>query len=94
MIKKQSKEAENRGEPFDLLSKLKERFVKNLIEEFLEILDSQIFPQKQSDHGDNQFGGSEQVGNGFVPYCERFLEFLIDLFSQTAHKEVFEACYC
>ncbi|KAI3949344.1 hypothetical protein MKW98_023281 [Papaver atlanticum] len=36
MIKKQSKEAENRGEPFDLLSKLKVRFVKNLIEEFLE----------------------------------------------------------
>ncbi|RZC89450.1 hypothetical protein C5167_026994 [Papaver somniferum] len=64
MIKKQSEEAEKRGEPFDLLSKPKVRFVKNLIEEFLE---------KQSDHVDNQFGGSEQVDNGFVPYCERFL---------------------
>ncbi|KAI3917851.1 hypothetical protein MKW92_020187 [Papaver armeniacum] len=72
MIKKQSKEAEKRGEPFDLLSEyLKEnKFVKNLIEEFLEILDSQIFPQKQPDHGDNQLVGSEQVGNGSVLYCE------------------------
>ncbi|KAI3839563.1 hypothetical protein MKW92_044644 [Papaver armeniacum] len=75
MIKKQSKEAEKRGEPFDLLSEyLKEnKFVKNLIEEFLEILDSQIFPQKQPDHGDNQLVGSEQVGNGSVLYCERFV---------------------
>ncbi|MCL7030325.1 hypothetical protein MKW94_020624, partial [Papaver nudicaule] len=37
MVKKESKEAEKRREPFDLSSKLEVRFVKNLIEEFLEV---------------------------------------------------------
>ncbi|KAI3949343.1 hypothetical protein MKW98_023280 [Papaver atlanticum] len=73
MIKKESKVAEKQGEPFDLLSKLEVKFVKNLIEEFLEVF---------SDHEDSQFGGSEQVDNGGVLYCERFMEFLIDLLSQ------------
>ncbi|KAI3941024.1 hypothetical protein MKX01_037915 [Papaver californicum] len=62
MIKKQSKVAEKREEPFD---KLEVRFVKNLIEEFLE-----------------STCGSEQVNNGCVLYCKRFMEFLIDLLSQ------------
>ncbi|MCL7038418.1 hypothetical protein MKW94_005183, partial [Papaver nudicaule] len=70
MIKKESKVAEKRGETFDLLSKLEVRFVKNLIEEFLEILDSQVF---------NEDG---QLDKGCVLYCERFMEFLIDLLSQ------------
>ncbi|RZC64580.1 hypothetical protein C5167_008270 [Papaver somniferum] len=78
MIKKESKVAEKRGEPFDLLSKLEVKFVKNLIEEFLEILDSQVF----SDHEDSQLGGLKQVDNGCVLYCERFMEFLMDLLSQ------------
>ncbi|XP_026437771.1 RNA helicase aquarius-like [Papaver somniferum] len=82
MIKKESKVAEKRGEPFDLLSKLEIRFVKNLIEEFLEILDSRVFPQRQSDQEDCQLGGSVQVDDGCVLYCERFMEFLIDLLSQ------------
>ncbi|KAI3867565.1 hypothetical protein MKX03_010084 [Papaver bracteatum] len=65
MIKKQSKEAEKQGEAFDPSRRFEVRFVKNLIEEFLE-----------------QLGGSEQVDNGCVLYCERFMEFLIDLLRQ------------
>ncbi|KAI3884953.1 hypothetical protein MKX03_015786, partial [Papaver bracteatum] len=82
MIKKQSKEVEKQGEDFDPSRRFEVRFVKNLIEEFLEILDSQVFSLKQSDCEDKQLGGSEQVNNGCVLYCKRFMEFLIDLLSQ------------
>ncbi|KAI3923590.1 hypothetical protein MKW98_011220 [Papaver atlanticum] len=61
---------------------LEVRFVKNPIEEILEILDSQVFSHRQPDRGDSQLGGSEQVDNGCVLYRERFMEFLIDLLSQ------------
>ncbi|OVA07623.1 Intron-binding protein [Macleaya cordata] len=85
MTKKEAKEAKKRGGPFDPSSMLEVKFLKNLIEEFLEILDSKVFPQKQSDHEDNQLHGSygfDQVDNACVLYCERFMEFLIDLLSQ------------
>ncbi|KAI3845892.1 hypothetical protein MKX03_024501 [Papaver bracteatum] len=84
MIKKESKLAKKCGEPLE--RKLEVRFVKNLIEEFFEILDSQVFPQKQSDNEGSQLGGSVQVDNGCVLYCERFMEFLIDLLSQLATR--------
>ncbi|QCD89340.1 RNA helicase aquarius [Vigna unguiculata] len=60
-------------------------FVRNLIEEFLEILDSQVFPQKQFSGGDDEMldgTGSGLVNDACVLYCERFMEFLIDLLSQ------------
>ncbi|KAI3874183.1 hypothetical protein MKW92_053577 [Papaver armeniacum] len=72
-------------------SKLEVRFVKNLIEEFLEILDSQVFSLKQSDHEDSQLGGIEHVDSGCVLYCERFIEFLIDLLSQLGTRRFLRA---
>ncbi|XP_027360461.1 RNA helicase aquarius isoform X2 [Abrus precatorius] len=60
-------------------------FVRNLIEEFLEILDSQVFPQKQLSGEDDELidaTGLGLVNDACVLYCERFMEFLIDLLSQ------------
>uniref|UniRef100_A0A7N2M6F9 Intron-binding protein aquarius n=1 Tax=Quercus lobata TaxID=97700 RepID=A0A7N2M6F9_QUELO len=59
MIKREAKEATKGGELFDPSSKLEVKFLRNLIEEFLE-----------------------QVDDACVLYCERFMEFLIDLLSQ------------
>ncbi|XP_028795937.1 RNA helicase aquarius [Neltuma alba] len=59
-------------------------FLRNLIEEFLEILGSQVFPQRQL-AGDNEVIDTmnlESVDDACVLYCERFIEFLIDLLSQ------------
>ncbi|KAK4592152.1 hypothetical protein RGQ29_016595 [Quercus rubra] len=64
MIKREAKEATKRGELFDPSTKLEVKFLRNLIEEFLEVLDS------------------TQVDDACVLYCERFMEFLIDLLSQ------------
>ncbi|KAI3936782.1 hypothetical protein MKW92_043376 [Papaver armeniacum] len=72
-------------------SKLEVRFVKNLIEGFLEILNSQVFSLKQSDHEDSQLGGIEHVDSGCVLYCERFIEFLIDLLSQLGTRRFLRA---
>lgn len=60
-------------------------FVRNFIEEFLEILDSQVFTQKQLSVEDDELmvaTGLGQVNDACVLYCERFMEFLIDLLSQ------------
>lgn len=38
VVKRESKEAMKRGEPFDPSSMLEVKFLKNLIEEFLEVL--------------------------------------------------------
>ena len=38
MIKREAKEATKRGELFDLSTKLEVKFLRNLIEEFLEVL--------------------------------------------------------
>ena len=38
MIKREAKEAIKRGELFDLSTKLEVKFLRNLIEEFLEVL--------------------------------------------------------
>ncbi|KAL2339363.1 hypothetical protein Fmac_007303 [Flemingia macrophylla] len=60
-------------------------FVRNFIEEFLEILDSQVFTQKHLSGEDDEVidaTGLGQVNDACVLYCERFMEFLIDLLSQ------------
>ncbi|KAI8022969.1 RNA helicase aquarius [Camellia lanceoleosa] len=78
-ITKKAKEANKRGELFDPSTLLEVTFVRNLIEEFLEVLDLKVFPRKQSDNDDDTL---DVNGDACVLYCERFMEFLIDLLSQ------------
>ncbi|KAF5195306.1 Rna helicase aquarius [Thalictrum thalictroides] len=85
LTKKEAKEAKKRGEPFEPSSMLEVKFLRSLIEEFLEILDLEVFSHKQSAHEGNkldEYYGSTQVNDACVLYCERFMEFLIDLLSQ------------
>ncbi|KAL5700077.1 hypothetical protein ACHQM5_025575 [Ranunculus cassubicifolius] len=85
MMKKEAKEAKKRGEFFEPSNKLEVNFLKNLIEEFIEILDSEVFSHKQPDHVDDGLDesfGSKHINDACVLYCERFMEFLIDLLSQ------------
>ncbi|KAF5733623.1 intron-binding protein aquarius [Tripterygium wilfordii] len=74
IVKREAKEAMNRGENFDPSTLLEVKFLRNLIEEFLEVLDSKVFPKVDSD--------GEQGDDACVLYCERSMEFLIDLLSQ------------
>lgn len=48
------------------------------------MLDHKVFPQNHlfNDEDDVQADGFEQVDDACVLYCERFMEFLIDLLSQ------------
>ncbi|XP_058096767.1 uncharacterized protein LOC131242257 [Magnolia sinica] len=85
MNTKEAKEAMKGGLPFDPSNMLEVKFLRNLIEEFLEILSSKVILQKQSDHektGLDVYNGNEKVDDACVLYCERFMEFLIDLLSQ------------
>ncbi|CAK9317062.1 unnamed protein product [Citrullus colocynthis] len=85
MIKREAKEFIKRGEVFDPLSTLEVKFLRNLIEEFLEVLDGEVFPQSNSGDGNDQFidvNGLVEGDNACILYCERFMEFLIDLLSQ------------
>ncbi|XP_024032611.1 intron-binding protein aquarius-like, partial [Morus notabilis] len=85
MIKREAKEVAKRGEPFDPLNRLEAKFLRNLIEEFLEILDCKVFSSEQFIDGDDMHinaDGLAQIDDACVLYCERFMEFLIDLLSQ------------
>ncbi|KAH0981776.1 hypothetical protein GBA52_008953 [Prunus armeniaca] len=75
MIRKEAKEAAKRGEPFDPSTTLEVQFLRNLIEEFLEIVVSMKMINLM-------LIGLEHVDDACVLYCERFMEFLIDLLSQ------------
>ncbi|KAL6989725.1 hypothetical protein U1Q18_015476 [Sarracenia purpurea var. burkii] len=82
-ITKKHKEATKRGELFDPSTLLEVTFVRNLIQEFLEVLDSNVFCHKQCDNENElDINGFEEVDDACVLYCERFMEFLIDLLSQ------------
>ncbi|EHA8590451.1 RNA helicase aquarius [Cocos nucifera] len=83
MTKKEAKEAKKGGQAFDPSKMVEVTFLRNLIEEFLEILDSKVVQQKHDDE-ETHFNGSYkvQVDDSCVLYCERFMEFLIDLLSQ------------
>ena len=51
----------------------------------LQVLDSNVFHHQQQDDESDQsvnIGDPEQVDDACVLYCERFMEFLIDLLSQ------------
>ncbi|KAI4384634.1 hypothetical protein MLD38_002757 [Melastoma candidum] len=82
MIKRESKDALKNGGVFDPTSKLEVKFLRNLMEEFLEVLDLKVFPERHDfdDHFDAYALG--KLDDAAVLYCERFVEFLIDLLSQ------------
>lgn len=84
MNKKERKEAKRKGQEFNPSNMLEVNFLRNLIEEFLEILDSKVIVLKHIDHEETQLSNSygEQVDDSCVLYCQRFTEFLIDLLSQ------------
>ncbi|CAM8910515.1 unnamed protein product [Rhodiola kirilowii] len=80
MVKRETNKASKRGETFQPSCLLEVRFVRNLIKEFLEVLDSRVFPT--SHENDNELSLLKQVDEASLLYCERFMEFLIDLLSQ------------
>ncbi|GMY22643.1 RNA helicase aquarius isoform X1 [Fagus crenata] len=86
IIKREAKEATKQGERelFDPSTKPEVKFLRNLIEEFLEVLDSTIYSQEQciNEDGIIDANGLKKVDDACVLYCERFMEFLIDLLSQ------------
>ncbi|KAL6124939.1 hypothetical protein ACLB2K_077447 [Fragaria x ananassa] len=79
------REAAKHGESFDPSTALEVQFLRNLIEEFLEILDSKVLLPNHGVNGEDQLldvNGMEHVDDACVLYCERFVELLIDLLSQ------------
>lgn len=74
-IRKEAEEATKRGEVFNPSTSLEVRFLRNFTEEFLDVLDFKVFPQKSS-------ANEDEIDDAAVLYCERFMEFLIDLLSQ------------
>ncbi|XP_047322959.1 RNA helicase aquarius [Impatiens glandulifera] len=81
---KKAKEAMKRGEVFDPSTMVEATFVRNLIHEFLEVLDSKVFPNRENGNENDMLDASEflEAGDACILYCERFMEFLIDLLSQ------------
>ena len=50
-----------------------------------QVLDSKVFSYSHGDDEDNELvdaNGFEKVNDACILYCERFMEFLIDLLSQ------------
>lgn len=85
MIKRESKDATKHGEQFDPSCKLESKFLRNLMDEFLEVLDFKVFLRPDGDNGNDGTTDAYslgQVDDASILYCERFIEFLIDLLSQ------------
>ncbi|XP_062211429.1 uncharacterized protein LOC133912612 isoform X2 [Phragmites australis] len=82
--RKEAKEAKRADQPTNPSEMLENKFLRNLIEEFLEILDSNVILSSQD--GSEESLLNESLGGQFddscVLYCERFMEFLIDMLSQ------------
>lgn len=85
-IAKRAKEANKKGEAFIPTNMMEVKFLRNLIEEFLEVLDSHVFCRRQLDDEYNEepinTEDAREVDEASILYCERFMEFLIDLLSQ------------
>ncbi|KAL1559561.1 RNA helicase aquarius [Salvia divinorum] len=81
-IAKRARDGTKQGGNFDPTTMLEANFLRNLIEEFLEVLDSEVFSSIPIGDNDPVAHGSEYVNDACVLYCERFMEFLIDLLSQ------------
>uniref|UniRef100_M4DKR9 Intron-binding protein aquarius N-terminal domain-containing protein n=1 Tax=Brassica campestris TaxID=3711 RepID=M4DKR9_BRACM len=75
--KKWAAEAMSKGEQFDPSSSPEANFVRGLIEEFVEVLDHGVFAEEVDDTAVSQL-----VDDSSVLYCERFMEFLIDMLNQ------------
>lgn len=88
-IAKKAKEAKKRGESFDMSIMLEVKFLRDLIEEFLEVLDSKVFYYDDDNEG-SKVHGFEKVNEASILYCERFMEFLIDLLSQLPTRRYFK----
>ncbi|KAF3788553.1 Intron-binding protein aquarius [Nymphaea thermarum] len=83
MTRKEAKRAKREGNTYyDPTKVLEVRFLRNLIDEFLEILDAEVLAQKQTDDEVMQPVDANEIDDASVLYCERFVEFLIDLLSQ------------
>lgn len=93
MTRKETKEAKKLGELFDPSKRLEVVFLRDLIEEFLEILDSKVISVKQIDDNESHFVGTydEKIDDSCVLYCERFMEFLIDILSQLPTRRFLKA---
>ena len=65
-------------ETISFLSRINLTLVTEIL---LQILDSKVMAQKDDQENLNSFT-FEHVDEGSVLYCERFMEFLIDLLSQ------------
>ncbi|GMH30504.1 hypothetical protein Nepgr_032347 [Nepenthes gracilis] len=84
MIKREAKDSKKQGENnFDGTNMMEARFLRNLIVEFLEVLDSEVFTCRLHNGAEELVNtNSFEVDDACVLYCERFMEFLIDLLSQ------------
>ncbi|CAL1394512.1 unnamed protein product [Linum trigynum] len=83
MIKGDAKEAKAQGETFNPSNSVEAKFLRDLIEEFLDVLDFKGFPAKNTVTEDDVLHiAHQQVDDAVVLYSERFMEFLIDLLSQ------------
>ncbi|KAE9462959.1 hypothetical protein C3L33_05131, partial [Rhododendron williamsianum] len=76
-ITKKAREATKRGEIFDPSTSLEVTFVRNLIQEFLEVLDSNVFPHNQCGSDTVDVNRFEEVDDASVLYCERVLKPLV-----------------
>ncbi|KAL2620782.1 hypothetical protein R1flu_000987 [Riccia fluitans] len=82
LLKKEAKLAKKAGsKQYDPKQELEVKFLPSLIQEFLQILDSTV-SLSTVDGPDNIGKEDGQVDEGSLLYCERFMEFLIDLLSQ------------
>ncbi|CAI0461792.1 unnamed protein product [Linum tenue] len=83
MIKGDAKEAKAQGETFNPSNSVEAKFLRDLIEEFLDVLDFKGVPAKNTVTEDDVLHiVHQQVDDAVVLYSERFMEFLIDLLSQ------------
>ncbi|WVZ57136.1 hypothetical protein U9M48_007563 [Paspalum notatum var. saurae] len=82
--RKEAKEAKKAEKPTNPSEMLENKFLRNLIEEFLEILDSKVILSSQDGGEESALNEwlSGQIDDSCVLYCERFMEFLIDMLSQ------------
>ncbi|XP_039829042.1 RNA helicase aquarius-like isoform X2 [Panicum virgatum] len=82
--RREAKEAKKADQPANPSEMLENKFLRNLIEEFLEILDSKVILSSQDGGEESVLNESlsGQVDDSCVLYCERFMEFLIDMLSQ------------
>ncbi|KAM3292475.1 hypothetical protein ACQJBY_032603 [Aegilops geniculata] len=82
--RKEAKEGKKAGKTGNSSEMLENKFLRNLMEEFLEILDSKVILSSQDGGEESVFNESlsGQVDDSSVLYCERFMEFLIDMLSQ------------